>query len=711
MNETTLQTQILALVQESRTPPRVQELTKAIDAYAEDIEEALGALEEQGRILRTRKGRYVTVESQGLMSGTLIANARGFGFVRPLDGGEDLFIGGDDLHGALHGDTVLVHRKKKRSDRPAGVVEQIVKRRNPTILGVYSEAGETPAVTPDDPRILGTFLVKDRYGKNTINAQEGDIVELRIVEWSGGRDPHWGKITDVISHPDDYDAGMKLVVRRNGIQEAFSKAALEQAEALPDAVQPEDMAGREDFRAQKCFTIDGADAKDFDDAVAIDVLPDGNYRLYVHIADVSHYVTENTALDIDSYQRGTSVYLINKVVPMLPEKLSNGLCSLMPGVDRLCFSCVMDVDAQSGDVIDYRIVPGVIRSSARLIYDEVNLLLEDGDAAMVEKMSGQADSLRQMRALMDVLYQRRMRRGAIDFELPEPEIELDDRGNPIRVEAAKRGVSHRMIEEFMLLANETVASHAVLMELPFLYRVHEAPDGEKIRDFASFSGGLGYPLKVGKKGVQPGELRALLLQANEQPEERLLSKVLLRAMQRARYAPENLGHYALALWDYCHFTSPIRRYPDLFIHRVLHMQWSGALDATAMERLALQAEAAAQQSSLAERAATDAERDVDQWMMTRYMVNHIGETFDGIVDGVSEYGVFVELPNCVSGMIPYATLPGRWEYDEKRYAVIGPGNARLRIGDPVRVSVTAANPQSRRIEFALGDGQQAEDEG
>ena len=686
---------IYALCAGKGTHLRQKDLPAALgDIPGKEIEEALSELLEQGRLAKSNKGRIVTPETLGLTVGRVTATATGYAFIKWQEG-KDALLTDDDTGCALHGDTVLARITKERDGRYTAYVDRVLAHMNASVTGVYVQEREGGFIEPTDRRIHARFAVSAQHTKG---AQEGDLVVARVLAWSEDGD-HEARIEDVLGGQDDHAAQLRAIIHEKGLSEEFPQEALDAARAVRQRVNGTDRDGREDLRKQPCVTIDGATAKDFDDAVYAEEIP-GGWRLYVHIADATHYVRKGSPLDREAYDRATSVYLLDTVLPMLPEELSNGICSLNPDVDRLAFSCVMDISAHDGEVTDYRLARTVIRSSGRLVYDDVTAMLE-GDETAREKLTAHLPMLERLQRLTDALSARRAQRGAVDFELPEPDIRLDAQGAPVSVEAAKRGIANRMIEECMLLANEMVAQYAVNLDLPFLYRVHEEPEPDKLRTFAALATNLGYSLKVGKKGVHPKHLRELLQRLEGQPEEAMLSGLMLRSLQRARYDTRALGHYGLSLRDYCHFTSPIRRYPDLFIHRVLGMQLAGELTDERLAALSAAAPEAAEHASAKERAAAEAEMDVDDWKRAEYMEKHVGEAFDGLISGVSGFGIFVTLPNTVTGMIPLRAMEDdHYIFHEEQYVITGRRSKQsYRLGDRIQVVCAAVDVRQRKIEF------------
>lgn len=645
------------------------------------------ALCQEGQLMKTKKGKLAFPSQLGFLLGRIQGNPRRFAFFLPSGEGPDLFVSRDALHGAMHGDTVLVRCVKGTEAE----VHAIVKRANDVLVGTLELDGGENYVVPDERRIFVDIHIP---GGQLQGAKDNDKVVVRIVKYQrDGRNPI-GRVIEVLGQKGDPEADFLSILRVHHLDEHFPQNVLSEAGREPDHVCDADIIGREDLRAVNTFTIDGADARDFDDAVSIERL-NGGYRLGVHIADVSHYVRKGSALDVEASRRTTSVYFPGHVLPMLPEQLSNGICSLNPDVDRLTFSCIMDIDLD-GNVGEYRIVPSVIRSKARLVYEDVTAALETGKPL---NMQGQYDDLCLMQELFHVLNERRMKRGALDLDVDESHIILDGAGNPLAVEKAQRGVANRIIEEFMLVANETVAAHAKHLDLPFMYRVHEQPDPEKIKAFELFISNLGIALKGAKGEVHPKALQQVLAQVEGREESAVVSSVLLRSLQKARYFPSPLGHFGLAAKDYCHFTSPIRRYPDLFIHRVLKAQIAGK----PLRAFSRGLDEAAKHCSDMERQAMEAERAMDDAYKCRYMAEHIGDVSDGLITGVTNFGLFVTMENTIEGLIPIADLDDDYYVlNEKLYTLTGERKRKsYRLGDQIKVKVEAVDLGARRIELEL----------
>ena len=684
LRDAALEERIAQAVRDIRRPIGPADVT-ARTGIAEGIaQQLLFALARDGLLAYTRQGLFATPQAMGYQVCRVQKSQRGGAYLIAEDGGE-WRAAEDALGGAMHGDTVWAAPQRGGT----AVVVRVVRRANETMVGTLRRAGKRVYLEPQDRRLPEAVALTG--GLDAL--QEGDLVAVRVVRWpeEGGLQ---AQVTEGLGRAGDVRGEMNAILHTFGLRRGFAQEVLQEAErAAAQDIGPA-LAGRLDLRGARCFTIDGADAKDFDDAVSIEREGDG-WRLGVHIADVSHYVRPGTALEREAYARGTSVYLPGVVLPMLPEALSNGSCSLNPDVDRLTLSAILSFDAQ-GEVRDYRLCRSVIRSCARLVYEDVNRLLETGEAANARYAMLEGD-LREMARLSERIRTRRTARGSIDFELPEAQIDTDAAGEPTDVRARSRGVAHKMIEDFMLAANEIVARHARERELPILYRVHEAPDPDKLASFAQFAGSLGLRVPASEDAT-PLALQRLLAQAQDRPEYPAVASLLLRSMQKAAYDPRPLGHFGLAAKDYCHFTSPIRRYPDLFTHRVLARSFEGG----DMAALRGSAQAAAAQASERERNAMEAEREADRMMMARYMSGHIGETFDATVTGVVEWGFFATLDNTVEGLVHVRTLEDYFTFNERSQCLIGERTGvRYRIGQKVRVRVESVDTQMYQINFVL----------
>lgn len=669
----------------------------------------LDDLEREGRIVRTRTGRYGVPERMNLVRGRLQVHPKGFAFLLPDEEGlSDVYVHPSDLMGAMNGDTVLVRISSKdpSGHRLEGEVVRIVKRAVTEVVGLFQSHETFGFVIPDDRRInKDIFVPREAFG----GAVTGQKVVVRIVTYPEGRSLAQGEIVEILGHKDDPGVDILSIVRKHGLPEKFPEDVLAEAEAVPDTISEEEIVsqGRRDLRGKTIITIDGEDAKDLDDAVNVEILPNGNWLLGVHIADVGYYVKENSALDREAYNRGCSVYLVDRVIPMLPHRLSNGICSLNPHVDRLTMTCEMEFDARTLRRVRHDIYPSVIRSVERMTYTNVRKMLVDEDAELRERYAHILDMLERMRELALALREKRMRRGAIDFDLAEAKIIVDEQGKPAEVVKRERSIAEQIIEEFMLAANETVAEHFYWLKVPFLYRVHEEPDSEKMFDFVRFVGNFGYVVRGKGGSVHPRALQTLLEEIRGTKEETVISTMMLRSMKQARYDAESLGHYGLAAEFYTHFTSPIRRYPDLVIHRIIReaLENGGTLPEHRMEALGARMPDIARQSSERERVAVDAERDVEKMKKAEFMLDKIGEEFDGIVSGVTGFGMFVELGNTVEGLVRLSDMTDDYyHFHEQHMVLIGERTARVfRIGDEVRVRVARVNMEEHTVEFELVD--------
>lgn len=682
---------------------QLQAFVKAQGGEAGGVKEAVLEMVGQGKLVLTQNGRYATPAMIGLLAGRIQGNAKGFGFLIPDDEeAEDLFIPANGMKSAMHKDRVLcrIIRQPQNGRSGEGEVVQILSRANSRVVGLFDRPWKSAFVIPDDPRLgQDIHISHELYG----GAKHEDKVVVEIIKWPSGNRAAEGKVVEVLGNKDEPGCDVLSIIRQAGLPEVFPQGVLDAARAIPQEVPEAAKQGRKDFRDWTVMTIDGADSKDLDDAISIKRLENGRYQLGVHIADVSHYVQEGSLLDQEALLRGTSVYFADRVIPMLPPELSNGICSLNPDVDRLTLSCIMEID-EAGEVQDAQIVESVINNKYRMTYDGVNKIFA-GDEEMCRAYAPILEDLGTMRELMDLLLARRERNGGLDFDVPEAKIILNEKGRAVDVVLRERGISERMIEEFMLAANRSVALCARHAELPFLYRVHEDPDKDKMKEFAQFVNAFGYTLKV-KGKVTPKQLQELLEQIQGTPEENVINQVMLRSMQKAKYLELPLGHFGLAAPDYCHFTSPIRRYPDLEIHRILKEWLHGKLDEKRVKQLEKAMPGIAQQTSQAERSAMEAERAVDDLKKAEYMMDHVGEEYEGVISGVTQYGVYVQLPNTVEGLVHVSALDNDYYvFDEKRYALIGERTRKsLRLGDPARVRVDAVDVDLRRIDFGPAPG-------
>lgn len=664
----------------------------------EALAEALDSLEADGELVRTGRGKYVLPRAVRI-EGRYSCTARGFGFVSSESREEDLFIPAENAGGALSGDTVqaVVEEPGYDGRRDVGKVVRIVSRGFGKVVGTYISRGKASYVVPDNPRIQATFDVKEG---DTAGARSRDKVELQITRYPDGARHPEGVITRVIGQTGAPGVDIESVALSCGLPEEFPDSVKKELEGIPDEVREEELSGRRDFRGVPTVTIDGEDARDFDDAVSLSQ-DNGVWHLGVHIADVSHYVKEGSAIDEEALKRGTSVYFPGRVIPMLPQKLSNGICSLNEGTDRLTLSCLMDVDG-SGEVLSHEIVPSVIRSDHRMTYTKVAEILENPDGETARQYEDVRDMFFKMRDLSRVLRKKREERGAVNFDIPESKITVDSEGRPVEIEPYRRNAATDLIEDFMLLANETVAEEYFWMEAPFVYRIHEKPDSDRVSQLAVFLGSLGYTLH-GVRDIHPKELQRVLDSAEGTDEEPLISQMMLRSMKPAKYSTENIGHFGLSARYYCHFTSPIRRYPDLAVHRIIHENLEGRLTDREEDRLREKLPSVAEQASTTERRAQNAERTVDRIKKTQYMRSRIGREYDGIISGVTGNGFYVALPNTVEGMVPVSSLVDDYYlFSEERMELTGRSFGNVyRLGQSVHVMVVDADLAMNEITFRV----------
>lgn len=690
--------------EEAYKPLTAEELASRLEIDQGDLPrffEVLREMEREGDIIQTRKRRYGIPEKMDLIVGRLQCHQKGFGFVIPRDEMyEDIYIPADGINEAMHNDRVIakIVRGKSEGHRTEGEIIRILERANKKVVGTFEKSRYFGFVVPDDSRILYDIYIPQ---EESMRAREGDKVVAEITLWPERRRNPEGRIVEVLGHKSDTGIDVLSIIRSHDIPEEFPPEVLREAEAVPDRIGEGDLKNRVDLRDMRIVTIDGSDAKDLDDAVSIKKLPNGNYRLGVHIADVSHYVRENSALDKEAYKRGTSVYFLDRVIPMLPQGLSNGICSLNPRVDRLAMTVFMEIDT-NGKVVGYEILESVIRTSERMTYTDVSDILEKSDRELMERYDYLVEDFRLMEELCIILNSKRMVRGSIDFEFGETKVILDEEGRPVDIVKLERRIADRIIEEFMLVCNETVAEHMYWLGTPFVYRVHEEPDNEKIEEFNEFIYNFGYSIK-GIKKVHPKALQRLIAKVRGKKEEKVINTLLLRSLKRARYYHENLGHYGLAAEYYCHFTSPIRRYPDLVIHRIIKEALKGELKGSRAEYLKEFVAKAALQSSERERAADEAEREVEDLKKVEYMADRVGEEFEGIISGVTAFGIFVELENGIEGMVRVSYMADDfYHFDEKKYMLVGERTRKtFRIGDTVRIQVLKADLVDKKLDFML----------
>lgn len=670
----------------------------------EKFESLINELIAEGRVFETKKGKLASPKDLQMATGTFIGHARGFGFVTPDAGGEDIFIPASETMGAMQKDRVLYKmlHKAEKGKKADGVIVRILERGQQRIVGTF-EAGSKGYgfVVADDKKIAKDIFISR---ENTKGAVTGHKVVVEITDYGEDRRNPEGKVIEILGHINDPGVDILSVIRRYELAVEFPEEVYAEIEHLGTEVAEADKKGREDLRDLLTITIDGADAKDLDDAVSLKRLGNGNFELGVHIADVSHYVRENTALDKEAYARGTSVYLVDRVIPMLPHKLSNGICSLNPHVDRLALSCLMEVNGR-GEVVSHRILESVINSDYRMTYTAVREILEDGTPALLEQYAEILPMLEDMEELRQILGEKRRKRGSVNFDLPESKIILDENGKPIDIKPYEKSIATNMIEEFMLVCNETIAENSFWQEMPFMYRSHQEPDEDKLEKMEQFLRGFGYYLRKKDGEIHPRELQKVLQKAEETDEERIITRMVLRSMMQARYTAENGGHFGLAAKYYCHVTSPIRRYPDLEIHRMIKKMLHGELDEKASAYYRRKMPDWAKHCSKQERVAEDAERDTDALKKVEFMEDKVGQIYEGIISGVTNWGIYVELPNTIEGMVALSQMDDDYyEFDEKKMLVFGKRTKKsYRLGDKVVVSVAKVDRMMGTIDFAFAE--------
>lgn len=693
-------------------PMKEKELAVMLQVTKEDrpeLNRILNELLAEGKLSITKKGKFVKAKNADKeLVGTFISHPKGFGFVE-IDGREeDLYIPENYVNGAFHKDTVRVallsgHSGKRQEAQVIEVVARGMKR----IVGMYEKSNKNYGfVVPDNTKITGDIFVPAERAKGAVS---GHKVVCEITDYGKNNRKPEGKIVEIIGHANDPGVDIMSIVKGYELPVEFSEKIMRQVERVSDEVSEADMSGRRDLRDVQMVTIDGEDAKDLDDAVSLTV-EDGLYQLGVHIADVTNYVQENSALDWEAKERGTSVYLVDRVIPMLPHKLSNGICSLNAGENRLALSCLMTID-QKGEVINHELVESVIKVDRRMSYTSVKKILEGNDEAERKEYEALVPMFERMRELADILRKRRKKRGSIDFDFPETKIILDSEGHPVDIKPYDRNVATKIIEDFMLIANETVAQHFYWLELPFVYRTHDTPDPEKIAKLGIFIRNFGYSLKSQQEEVHPKELQKLLANAEDTPEEALICRLTLRSMKQAKYTIDCTGHFGLACQYYCHFTSPIRRYPDLQIHRIIKEQLRGKLDEKRITHYNEILPQVTKHSSEMERRADEAERETDKLKKAEYMEERIGSIYEGVISSITAWGIYVELPNTIEGMIHVSMLSGDYfYYDEASYEMVGQAtDIRYKLGQKLTVKVNAVDRISRNIDFVLPEDWEIEE--
>ncbi len=658
-------------------------------------------LEDELILYRDKNDRFDLIEKFGFKPGTLSINKKGYGFITLLnEEGNDIFIPKNSLNGAMNHDLVLVRvLKKKTGNNLEGEILKVLERGTTEVIGVYYEDKNVGYVKSDDKRFQAQVVINKNNSKGAMPDHKVKVVIIKylsdvLVE---------GKVVEILGHKNDPGIDILSVVYKHNLSTIFPQMALDQAEKMSDIVSDADLIGRRDLRDQTIVTIDGDDAKDLDDAVTVTKLENGNYKLGVHIADVSYYVRENDAIDTEALKRGTSVYLVDRVIPMIPHRLSNGICSLNPHVNRLVISCEMEINHE-GNVVKYEIFPSVINTTERMTYKNVNKILVDHDEETLKRYESILPLFNDMNELYLILNERRKRRGAINFETNEAKIIVDENGKPLDIQLRLRDVAEKIIEEFMLCANETIAEHFHWLNYPFIYRIHETPDVEKIKRFYQLVNALGYVVKGKESYVHPKAFQEILEKVENTKEAAVINTMLVRSMAKARYSEQSIGHYGLATDFYTHFTSPIRRYPDTIVHRLIReFVFESKCDENNFEKYANLLKDIALHTSKCERNAVDCEREVDDMKKAEFMEDKIGEIFEGIISSVTNWGIYVELPNTVEGLVHVLDMTDDYyEFDQKTMSLIGQHTKKMyRLGDDVKVKVIASNKDEREIDFEI----------
>lgn len=664
----------------------------------DDLREVLESLIADGKIVIDVKGKF-KVARENLKTGTFIGTQRGFGFVRVEGEEEDIFIPENAMKGALHDDVVQVQvLDVKTGKRREGKIVNIVERGTKTVVGTFAKSRNFGFVIADNQRFGKDIYIPKSQTKGAVS---GHKVVVELTSFGGKDKKPEGKVIEILGHINDPGVDIRSIVKAFGLAEAFPKDVMDEVESMPTEVTSQDWAGRVDIRDWQTVTIDGEDAKDLDDAITL--RKEGDiYKLGVHIADVTNYVREGSPLDKEALNRGTSVYLVDRVIPMLPHALSNGICSLNAGVDRLALSCFMDIDSK-GNVISHRIAETVLNVTRRMSYTSVKKILEDKDPEEMKEYEELVPMFVLMEELAQILREKRRKRGSIDFDFPESKIILNEKGQPIEVKPYDRNTATKIIEDFMLIANETIAEDYFWQELPFVYRSHENPDPEKIMKLGIFINNFGYSIKIGQDEIHPKELQKLIEKIDGTPEEPLISRLTLRSMKQAKYTVTGDGHFGLAAKYYCHFTSPIRRYPDLQIHRIIKENLRTGINEKRIKHYGRILPDVALRSSMMERKADEAEREVDKMKKAEYMEQFIGQTFEGVISGMNTWGMYVELPNTVEGMVHVTTLRDDYYfYDEERYVMVGEHtNTTYKLGQKIKVVVTNVDKLLKTIDFEI----------
>ena len=690
--------------EEAYKPLTLEDLVSTYGLKGNEITEFQKVLEEmegEGEVIKTRTNCYGVPERMNLMVGILQAHAKGFGFLLPLDPEkDDVYIGSQDMGSAMHNDKIVVRlHKGSATGKQEGEIIRVLERANTTVVGTFESSQNFAFVIPADKRLgQDVFIPRSDFS----GAKQNEVVVVEITKWPEARRNPEGRIIQRLGNKNAPGTDILAIIAKHKLPLEFPPEVVAAAKEVPEVIDKSEIPHRKDFRNLPIVTIDGEDAKDLDDAVYVKKLDNGNFELSVHIADVSYYVEANSTIDKEAYSRSTSVYLADRVIPMLPEVLSNGICSLNPKIDRLTMSLEMEIDP-SGKVVSHDISQGVIKTAERMTYTDVKKILVDKDPEKIERYKPLVPMFQEMEELKEILNARRVKRGAIDFDFPEAKVELDSEGIPIDIVPRPRTVAEKIIEEFMLIANETVAEHVQLMDLPFIYRIHEKPSIEKITTLNEFIHNFGYHLKGSMENIHPKALQELLEKMKGQKEEKTINTVVLRSMKQAKYHSENMGHFGLAAKYYTHFTSPIRRYPDLIVHRVLRWIITGQMTEKKIKSLTKNLPLAGVHTSQLERRAEEAERETLDMKKVQYMERHLGSEFEGVISSVTNFGVFVELENTVEGLVHISNMTDDYyHYNEKTYSLVGERSGKTyRLGDPAKIRVVKVNKEDKNIDFIL----------
>lgn len=682
-------------------PMKLKELAILLQVPKEqrrELKAIMDALEAEGKVHVSKKGKYIKGEAKHLV-GTYQSHMRGFGFVVVEGEEEDIFISEDDTNGAFHGDQVEVTIKAMPDGkRREGKIVRILSHGTTRLVGYFQKNKNFGFVVPDNQRFVKDVFVPLERSKGAVT---GHKVVVELTQYGGEHKKPEGKIVEIIGHVNDPGTDIMSIVKGYDLPIEFPEKVLNQAERVAKEVSTADMAGRMDIRDWQMVTIDGEDAKDLDDAISL-TKEGENYKLGVHIADVTNYVQEKSALDREAYKRGTSIYLVDRVIPMLPHRLSNGICSLNAGEDRLALSCIMTIN-DKGNVVDYKIAETVICVDRRMTYTSVKKILEEQDEEACRQYEEFVPMFQMMEKVARILREKRKKRGSIDFDFSETKIVLDEQGKPMDLKPYDRNVATKIIEDFMLIANETVAEHYFWQEIPFVYRTHEQPDEEKIQKLAVFINNFGHSMHIANHAVRPKEIQKLLAKVEGTTEEALISRLALRSMKQAKYTPENTGHFGLATTYYCHFTSPIRRYPDLQIHRIIKEDLRGRMNEKRREHYGKLLPEVTKQCSERERLAEEAERETIKLKKVEYMQEHIGEVFEGVISSITKWGIYVELPNTIEGLVHVTNMrDDHYDYVEDRFEMVGEHTRNVyKLGQTVYIAATGTDRLSRTIDFEL----------